>query len=99
MKDYLRKIGRTPMHDQPKLVGALSAEKMLIYAPLLLWYIDHGLVIKRVHQTIDYQPKHNIFGWFVDKLTKCRRQGDIKPNEALLAEVYKLLGNFLLCVR
>ena len=35
MKDYLAKSKRKPVYDQQKLVGALSAEKILMYAPLL----------------------------------------------------------------
>lgn len=45
---------RKPMHDQQKLVGTLSAQKILLFAPLLKWYLDHGLKITVVHRTINY---------------------------------------------
>ena len=45
------------MHDQRKLVGALSAQKNVLYAPLLKWYLEHGLKTTAVHGTIDYVPQ------------------------------------------
>jgi len=36
MKEYLTRTGRQ-YGDGRKLVGALSAERMLVYAPLLRW--------------------------------------------------------------
>ena len=55
MLDYLKRTGRN-RRDEKKLVGALSAEKLLVYAPLLRWYVDHGAVITAVYRTIDYTP-------------------------------------------
>ena len=48
--DYLEKTGRTGGKGK-KLVGALSAQIMLIYAPLLKWYLEHGHEITKVHLT------------------------------------------------
>lgn len=45
--------GKT-MHDQRKLVGALSVQKVVLYVPLLKWYLKHGLKNTAVHRTIDY---------------------------------------------
>ena len=53
MLDYLQNTGRTHGAGK-KLVGALSAQKMLVYASLPRWYAAHGAVIKAVHRTIDY---------------------------------------------
>ena len=91
MLKYLRNTGRK-RGDDKKLMGTLSAQKILIYAPLLLWYIDHGAVIKRVYRTIDHTPA-KIFPWFVEQVTEARRTGDVEKSKALLAEVFKLLGN------
>lgn len=76
------------MHNQPKLVGPHSAEKILLHAPLLKWYVHHTAV----HRTIDYAPQ-KAFKWFVKKVTENRRKGDQNTELALLAEVFKLLGN------
>ena len=62
MLKYLRDTGR-------KLVGELSAKRMLVYAPLLLWYVEHGAVITKVYRTIDYKPA-KIFPWSVEQETR-----------------------------
>ena len=75
------------------MVTALSAEGLLVYAPLLLWYMNHGAVVtKGFCRSIDYQPA-KIFPWFVEQVTEARRTGDVEKSKALLAEVFKLLGN------
>ena len=91
MLKYLRDTGRKRGEDK-KLMGTLSAQRMLVYAPLLLWYVNHGAVIKRVYRTIDYTPA-KIFPWFVEQVTAARRTGDKEKSKALLADIFKLLGN------
>ena len=91
MKDYLAHTGRT-RGDGKKLVGAFAAQKLLLYAPLLRWYVEHSAVIKAVYRTIDYQAT-KIFTWFVEQVTEARHTGDVDRRKALLAEVFKLLGN------
>ena len=91
MLKYLRETGRKRGEDK-KLMGTLSAQKILVYAPLLLWYVNHGAVIKRVYRTIDYTPA-KIFPWFVEQVTEARRTGDVEKSKALLADIFKLLGN------
>ena len=54
--------------------------------------LDHGLKITTVYRAIDYEPQ-KIFSWFVQQVTANRREGDSDPDKALLAEVFKLLGN------
>ena len=91
-------IEAVPQHTREKpwkrkkLIGTLSAKKILLYAPLLRWYIEHGAVITNIYRTIDYQPK-KIFTWFVDQVTEARRTGDVDKSKALLGDVFKLLGN------
>ena len=75
-----------------KLVGALSAQKLLLYAPLLQWYVKHGAEITAVYRTIDYQATKAL-KWFVDELTEARQSGDVDKSKALLADIFKLLGN------
>ena len=91
MLDYLKRTKRN-RGDGKKLVGALSAKKILLYALLLRWYLEHGAVITNVYRTIDYQPT-KIFTWFVEQVTEARRTGDKEKSKALLGEVFKLLGN------
>ena len=91
MKAYRDRTGRTQSKSQ-KLVGSLSAEKMLVYAPLLKWYLSHGAVLTAVYRTIDYRPTRAL-EWFVNEVTEARRTGDVDKTKALLADVFKLLGN------
>jgi len=41
MKDYMAHTGRKRRAGK-KLVGRLSAQKLLLYEPLLQWYVSHG---------------------------------------------------------
>ena len=91
MKDYMARTGRK-RGEGKKLVGALSAQKLLLYAPLLQWYVGHGAKITAVYRTIDYQATKAL-KWFVDEVTEARRTGDVDKSKALLANIFKLLGN------
>ena len=91
MKDYMARTGRK-RGEGKKLVGALSAQKLLLYAPLLRWYVGHGAKITAVYRTIDYQATKAL-KWFVDEVTEARRTGDVDKSKALLANIFKLLGN------
>ena len=92
MHDYLQQSGRKRFPEQPKLLGVMSAKKILLYAPLLVWYLNRGLKLTAVYRTIDYEPRE-IFSWFVNEVANNRRKGDADKDKALLAEVFKLLGN------
>ena len=92
MHDYLQQSGRKRFPEQKKLLGVMSAKKILLYAPLLAWYLNQGLKLTAVYRTIDYEPRE-IFSWFVNEVANNRRKGDVEKDKALLAEVFKLLGN------
>ena len=94
MKEYLACSNHKPMHDQQKVVDTLSAQKILLYPPLLKWLLDHALKITAMHRTIDYVPQ-KIFTWFVNKVRENRHKGDEISKLSLLVEVFKLLGNSL----
>ena len=55
-------------------------------------YLNRGLKLTAVYRTIDYEPRE-IFSWFVNEVANNRRKGDADKDKALLAEVFKLLGN------
>ena len=54
-------------------------------------YLQHS-GLTAVYRTIDYEPR-KIFEWFVKEVADNRRKGDANKEKALLAEVFKLLGN------
>ena len=88
---YLTRTGRKRTTGK-KLLGALEADEVLLYTPLLRWYIEHGLELQDVYTTIEYQPG-KILAWFVDEVTDARCMGDTDKENAISAEVFKLLGN------
>ncbi|TYZ65581.1 hypothetical protein PybrP1_000619 [[Pythium] brassicae (nom. inval.)] len=75
-----------------KLIGSYKGDKILIYTPLLKWYIDHGLVITKTYSFIKANP-HRAFKEFMDKVSDARRAGDVDKSKAMVAEMMKLIGN------
>lgn len=75
-----------------KLINSYFAEKMAIISPLLKWYVDHGLVISKVHRAISYDPSP-CFKWFGDEVTAARSAADVDKSKVLIGDMNKLMGN------
>jgi hypothetical protein len=75
-----------------KLVGSMEGTKILLYHPLIKWYLEHGLVITRVYNTIDATPGRP-FTKFADEVSDARRRGDVDKSESVIASMMKLVGN------
>ena len=84
MLDYLTRTGRKRTTGK-KLLGAFEADEILLYTPVLRWYIEHGLELQAVYTTIEYQPR-KILAWFVGEVTDARRMGDTDKEKAIFAE-------------
>ena len=89
MKEYLQWTKRAGIQTE-KLCERLTGKKILLYAPLLEWYLEHGLEI--TDWTTDHRPP-KILTWFINEVTENRRRGGEDPDIAFLADVLKLLGN------
>lgn len=74
------------------LVGGMRARQLLIATPLLRWYIEHGLEITKIYQTVEYTPQR-CFKNFVRDVSDARRQGDVDPTKSIIADTRKLEGN------
>ena len=74
------------------LVGSYRGEKILLTAPLLRWYLAHGLVVDRVYQIVEYSSKP-CFQHFGESVSTARRNGDVDPDKSIIADTMKLLGN------
>ena len=59
---------------------------------MLLFYLQLGLVCKKIHRFVQYTPRKR-FGNFVQSAVDARRQGDKNPNSSVVAETMKLLAN------
>ena len=91
MHNYLQQSGRKRFPEQKKLLGVMSAKKILLYAPLLAWYLNRGLKLTAVYRTIEYEPRE-IFSWFVNEVANNRRKGDADKDKTLeeIGPAYKV---------
>jgi hypothetical protein len=80
-------------NDIPDDTGGPS-DKILLYTPLLKWYLEHGLEITKFYQAITYTPKQ-CFKGIADDIANARRAGDVDEDMAIIAETMKLIGNAL----
>ena len=92
MKLYKKLTGRKTIKGAKKLLGVTKAKKILLYSPLLKWYLNHGMVITGVHHLIGYEPGRP-FAWFPEEVANARRQADNDPSKKQLGDVSKLKGN------
>ena len=92
MHDYLQQSGRKRFPEQKKLLGVMSAKKILLYAPLLAWYLNPVSSLRQCTEPSSTSLARSS-GWFVNEVANNRRKGDADKDKALLAEVFKLLGN------
>ena len=60
--------------------------------PLLLYYLQLGLVCTKIHRFVEWTPQ-KCFISFVQAAVDARTQGDKNPNSSVVAETMKLLAN------
>ena len=82
------KIGK----KERKLLGLLSVKKILIYIPLLKWYLQHGLKMTGIYNIVK-AVRGRPFEKFTDIVSDARRSGDIDKLSEFLADTMKLIGN------
>jgi len=79
-------------HLRKSLIGSNHGTKILLATPLLKWYLEHGLVVTKVYQVIEYTPEA-CFKPFGDAVSNARRAGDVDPSKSIIAETMKLVSN------
>ena len=91
MQDYAEKGG---LLCQPRKM--LSSSYFLgngtLITPLLLFYLELGLVCKNIYRFVEYTPVE-CFKKFVQSAVHARRERDENPNSTVVAETMKLLAN------
>ena len=92
MKDYKINTGRKMIKNNKKLLGVMKAEKILLYSPLLKWYLNHGLQVTKIHRYISYTSGRP-FKWFPEEVSSARRDADNNKNKKQLGDTAKLKGN------
>ena len=91
MKTYAEEEG---IMSQPRkmLISSFTLHNGTVITPLLLFYLQLGLVCTKIHRFVEYTPK-KWFNSFVQSAVDARRQGDENPNSSVVAKTRKLLGN------
>ena len=91
MQNYAREhnLSRKP---RKVLASGMKGEKMLLSSPYLRWLLLNGLVVTKIHQAVEYTPSP-CFKEFVDQVSEARRGGDMDPDQAIIADTMKLIGN------
>ena len=92
MKDYKINTGRKMIKNNKKILGVMKAEKILLYSPLLKWYLNHGLQVTKIHRYISYTSGRP-FKWFPEEVSSARRAADQDKNKKQLGDTAKLKGN------
>ena len=92
MKDYKINTGRKKTKNNKKLLGVMKAEKILLYSPLLKWYLNHGLQVTKIYKYISYTSGRP-FKWFPEEVSSARRAADNDKNKKQLGDTAKLKGN------
>ncbi|EGZ30784.1 hypothetical protein PHYSODRAFT_473214 [Phytophthora sojae] len=75
MFDYNRSREANRSKPARKLIGSYFGEKILIYAPLLKWYLSHGMEITKTYSFIK-ASSHTAFAPFMEAVSNARREGD-----------------------
>ncbi|XP_071137847.1 uncharacterized protein [Mytilus edulis] len=91
MQEHVR---RFELSEKPRrlLVGGMRGRQMLIATPLLKWYLEHGMLVTKIYQVVEFKPQR-CFRDFVNVVSDNRRLGDADPDKTIIAETSKLHGN------
>ncbi|KAG2776830.1 hypothetical protein Pcac1_g12658 [Phytophthora cactorum] len=92
MYDYNQAREKSRSKPARKLLGSYFGEKILIYTPLLKWYLSHGTEITKTCIFIK-ASSHKAFAPFMEAVSNARREGDADKSKAIIAEMMKLVGN------
>ena len=77
---------------QKMLTSSFTLQNGTLITPLLLFYLQLGLVVTKIHRFVEYTPK-KCFNSFVQAALDARRKSDENSNSSVVAETMKLLAN------
>ena len=96
MYDYNLSLGKNQRTAKSKkLIGSYFGKQILIYTPLLKWYLEHGMVITNIYSFIKASC-HKPFNTFTEEIAQARRDGDTDDadeGKKVVANAMKLVGN------
>ena len=93
LKEYAEKEG---LLTQPRrmVISICFLENETIITPLMLFYLDLGLVCRKNYGLVQYTPM-KCFNSFVQSAVNAGREGDENSTSNVVAEVMKILANSL----
>ena len=91
MHDYAESEGLL-CQPRKKLISSFFLENGTLITPLLLFYLELGLVSKKIYRFVEYTPVM-CFNKVVQSAVDARRERDENPNSSVVAETMKLLAN------
>ena len=74
------------------LISSFSLENGTLITHLLLFYLELGLVCKKIYRFVEYIPV-KCFNKLVPSAVNASREGDENPNSSVVAETMKMLAN------
>ena len=92
MKEYQKRTERKTISGPKKLLGVTNAEKILLYSPLLKWYLSQGLKLTAVHKYLKYKSGKP-FEWFPEDVGQTRQNENDDPALKQLDDTHKIKGN------
>ena len=92
MRERLATLGRkVPAEGLESIVNAWHGTKLLLFTPLLKWYLSMGLEMTAVHDVIQYQPS-KCFQDFIQSCVNGRIRATKEKND-LQAQSFKICMN------
>ena len=91
MKHYAQKKN-IMVQSKRMLISSFILRNGTLITPLLLFYLQIGLVCEKIHRFVQYTPRI-CSGNFIQSAVDARRQRGEYPNSSLVAETMQLLAN------
>ena len=91
MKNYAEEE-RSLSQAQKMLISCFTLQNGTLITPLLLFCLQLGLVVTKIHRFVEYTPK-SCFNSCVQAAGDARRKSDENPNSSVVAEAMKFLAN------
>lgn len=92
MQEYMNATG-CKIGKGRKLISSYIGDHILLYTPLIKWYIKMGLVVKKIYYGLEYIHPSACFKEFGEQISDSRRNADKDPSKKIIAETDKLTGN------
>ena len=93
--DHMKEFAeRNKLLSRPRkmLISSFKLERGPVITPLLLFYLEKGVILKDVFWFLQYTPRR-CFETFVQNVVDARREGDQNRESTVVAETMKLIGN------